>query len=135
MREILFRGKRAVNGEWVYGSLVGNMTGCVPIIVRHANMEDDCSLDFDYTHVNASTVGQYTGLTDKNGVKIFEGDLIEYGGSFFEVKYIDGFAAFDLRSVDNMSLAPRITSNTVPRMKAIGNIYDTPELLKGGGEG
>lgn len=142
MREILFRGKDPKTGIWYTGQYIHlhKTTYCVKEDYdRHPDNDihqivfeqmTDWGLPNDHLRadVDPATVGQYTGLKDKNGVRIFEGDLIEYDNSVFEMKYIDGFATFDLRSVDNMSYAPCTTTNTVSRMKVIGNIHDRSEV-------
>lgn len=125
MREILFRGKRTDNGKWVKGDPAGSIRGAISKIEFYDGLTDCETVD-----VIPETVGQFTGLTDRNGVKIFEGDIVEYSNVNYEIKYIEGFAAFSLRSVDNMNYAPCITTNTVPRMSVIGNIHENHELLE-----
>ena len=127
MREILFRGKREHNGVWVEGCLYRNLYGNYQIR-EHKVYDEDVYID-DY-NIIPETVGQYTGLTDKNGKKIFEGDVCKhrsnYSGEYVisVVTYTDGqfLAMADNNSGFNLS----------DGLEVIGNIHDNPELLKGG---
>lgn len=82
MREILFRGKRVDNGEWVYGLPVPVEINTYPtsriVMVTKWAFDELDAWDFDFEEVLPETVGQCTGLTDKNGQKIFDGDIVHY---------------------------------------------------------
>ena len=152
MREILFRGKRVDNGEWVEGSLVPITIDCYDKgyeIIDNDGIEYD---ELDYYNptycsdrVIPETVGQFIGLTDKNGKKIFEGDIVAH--RFFKEERIDGVVKYgtfncsccngvygwyidggDIRSLE-MEYDEDITPCYV-----IGNCIDNPELLKEGAE-
>jgi uncharacterized phage protein (TIGR01671 family) len=126
MREILFRGKRTDNGEWVYGSLVycpgDNEIGT--IVVFEAEDEGDIIFG-NHVEVYLNTVGQYTGLTDKNGKKIFEGDNILDDGEDIEVvEFVKGRYYYPfVQSYDYLWVAE-------DDCVVIGNIHDNPELLE-----
>ena len=128
MREILFRGKRTDNGEWVYGNLVRGCDEKYAYIVEFGNRE----LCRNYVNVNPDTVGQYTGLTDKNGKKIFEGDIIKRFWLGAEIIYCvryDGEGAHFIGKAMNKSGFTTF-DNDGEMFEVIGNIHDNPELLE-----
>lgn len=140
MREILFRGKRLNNGEWVYGSYVYQY-GAHEIYLPSTDGNG-----FDNYNINPETVGQYTGLVDRNGNKIFEGDIFlldcdllaivifkcgsyclevrGFCGCFTESGYDEcggGFGVIECEPIDWYCIRD---------METLGNIHDNPELLK-----
>jgi uncharacterized phage protein (TIGR01671 family) len=124
MREILFRGKRTDNGEWVYGSCLPH-DGCAYIMppVRYTGI----TIIEMFIRVIPETVGQYTGLRDSNGTKIFEGDIVythtgEYCCGYWE-------HSTTVTAQDMMALP--IDLFEAEFIEVIGNIHDNPELLKG----
>lgn len=133
MREILFRGKRKDNGEWVYGSL-GVVRSDLMAIYQCKELENDSII-----LVDVDTVGQYTGLNDKNGKMIFEGDICKDSiGVRFMVKWDADNALFIGRTIggygkDGYYFAPQriVYVGREPKVTVIGNAYDNPELLKG----
>ena len=128
MRTIKFRGKDIDTGEWVDGDLIQRM-GYMPSIMFP--YESNGKVRYGECAVKKETIGQFTGLYDKNGNEIYEGDIYRYDSpdSINEVSYCagGGFAGFDL--------TPAIHSeNRLLDVEVIGNIHDNPELLKGGAE-
>lgn len=124
MKEILFRGQKVDNGEWTEGYLfkqwnrtflLWGMTGDIPNMIE----------------VIPETVGQFTGLTDKNGKKVFEGDVVEYAGSCGEIVFAECRGSFFGREKDMycewLSTLPRYGTGI---MEIIGNIYDNKEILE-----
>ena len=146
MREILFRGKRKDNKKWIYGFLImnkytakenGNLIYITkPNIIPIGNIgEADYDGDGNYYEyeVIPETVGQYTGLKDKNGRKIFEGDIILYGLIPCVVKNDTENARFMLYKKGKY-IINGFNADTMKLKEVIGNIHDNPELMKGGAE-
>lgn len=134
MREILFRGKR--NGyaeqrdrDWLEGSLMIGDNGECEICYGTPRVRITYS-------VIPETVGQFTGLTDKNGKKIFEGDILQWvspDGESGKVYVNFTRGVFGLQSVECPSAAPDLFADFEPDvlpLEVIGNIYDNPELLE-----
>lgn len=122
MREILFRGKDNATGEWRY-----SMT-----ISRHYYDDNEIFSYYiggGYRTIDGKTLGQFTGLTDRNGTKIFEGDIVAYRGDEYGVIVYDEESArfcvsFDTWSTDFDHLYGK-------ELEVIGNKHDNPELIEG----
>ena len=154
-REILFRGQTRRYGEkvknaagepmesnWVYGGIFPNNDGGDFAIIYQQEP------DIKKFSVYADTVGQYTGLTDKNGKKIFEGDIVsnewclisgnsvvkfgEYRGSYMSKEYQQGHYGFHLEHLDpsEEAITRKDMMYFANRCEVIGNIHDNPELIK-----
>ncbi|MBQ2299462.1 MAG: hypothetical protein II278_08835 [Bacteroidaceae bacterium] len=134
MREILFRGKRTASGEWVEGGFHSRFEKAFIIGIS-------VLLRIDGTEVIPETVGQYTGLTDKNGKKIFEGDIVDASAAWWDaagpaghdspiilVEWNDGLCGFEPFANYDCDCGVYISSS---ECEIIGNIHDNPELLKG----
>lgn len=171
MREILFRGKRIDNGEWAEGSLILAEDFCCILEAEdkvhpmdYPYFDGDIGIiDGNVTPVDPATVGQYTGLTDKHGRRIFEGDIVKckhFYDNFDETfdsckirraygKAVDEsngectyWRNYEVRMGDgrwvlrNGSDGHDMKQNYVQNhlVEVIGNIHDNPELLNGGVE-
>ena len=134
-REILFRGKETESGEWIYGHyaalnwwLDGSRVHI--IIPLYATGYPHC--DLDYCKVDPDTVGQYTGLDDKDGNKIFDGDILQSDLSTGDIKWNETHASFLMltRSATGSMCYVSIDEANTKHMKIVGNIWDSPELLE-----
>ena len=127
MHEILFRGKRKDNGKWVegyYGEYYNGKENVSCISIPKETISG--SLCYD---VIPETVGQYTGLTDKNGLtKVFEGDIIHGNLGNFVVRWSDNISGFVAGEKERTH--PCMNRGTMKCYEIIGNIYDNPELTK-----
>ena len=128
-RPIKFRGKGKKDGKWYFGNLYDRDTyGRTHI----------CTINEGCLNIDPNTVGQFTGLLDRNGKEIYEGDIILYGGSIqHEVMFRHGAFGYLIYGGWFVSYAgnTNFTFNPLNRSKeheVIGNIHDNPELLKGG---
>lgn len=134
MKEVLFRGKIVDTNEWIQGSLV-RAIDCFDEDEKFFIIPEDAIYyhygEFDVVkEVRRETVGQYTGLTDKNGKKIFEGDILKgCWKMIFEVYYDDCLLQFRVKTIDGFN--KDIDYYGYPhQIEVIGNIYDNKELLK-----
>ena len=114
-REIIFRGKSKDSGRWFYGGYVA--FNCISTIDGEVI-------------VFPETVGQFTGLTDKNGKRIFEGDIIYMGLYPYVIKYDRENARYMLYTPRGNNKRDGFNAFTMETHEVIGNIHDNPELLK-----
>ena len=140
MREILFRGKRLHDNKWIYGNYISDCEGNPHIIEPRFFCEDGHHLQYEDNtdtpvFIIPETVGQYTGLTDKNGVRIFEGDivsLVKHDGLIYKVVYVPcRYELVNSKGVNCFVLDIYKSEN----IEVIGNIHDNPELLGGENNG
>lgn len=139
MREILFRGKRVDNGEWIEGNLYeSKMSGCYILIPQVKVRQKDGAVigdTFTVHEVAHETVGQFTGLYDKNGKRIFDGDILSERPDCNKEAYIgyvewdDKEALWRFRFPDNLEYFAALGTYSTS-YKVIGNIHDNPELLE-----
>nr|DAP16354.1 MAG TPA: YopX protein [Caudoviricetes sp.] len=132
MREILFRGKRKDNGEWVYGNYAVTDNN-----EKQHFIFQNKAFEFE---VDPETVGQYTGITDDNEKKIFEGDILGVTNDDPDYDYITKvYLDCDTLCVDvqgqdydytSIGFAIEIWDDECDQVEIIGNIYDNPELLE-----
>lgn len=144
-RKILFKGKNVDTGEWIEGSLITNVFyrrenhKSIPYILCPDKAEFECFEDFDESNgiyeVDEETICQYTGLTDKNGKKIFEGDILEahlddiYPDNITRVTVEFTNGGWRMRQGD---LPPDTFEDEEGKTwTVVGNVFDNPELLKG----
>ena len=127
MREILFRGKLLSDGRWAEGNLDIKKSGVC--IITPDETPVGC-----YGQVDPETVGQYTGLTDKNGKQIFEGDVVKGFNTFHgrEERYIVCYKEIGFFFCEN---ANEWHPDHLEEKTVIGNIHDNPEMIGGAEDG
>lgn len=131
-REINFRGRTLNGGQWVYGSLLQDDYGncCIVEFVDHHEQWHD---------VEPNSLGQFTGLYDKNGKEIYEDDIVmwDVDNRLYLVAFWSGMFYASVVKDEDISMIGgfplhRLTNHVYELCKITGNRYDNPELLKGG---
>jgi hypothetical protein len=150
MREILFRGKRVENGEWVFGSYAfepkrKGAFGQTISDLDHERHYIVSKKNYEYWEVTPETVGDYTGLKDKNGRRIFEGDIVELHDRNYDIKWRAAVEfgnpngnyswGWQLNPIEKADINTEILcwvemEESGAYCEVIGTIYDNPELLE-----
>ena len=130
MREIKFRAMRN-NGKWVIGNYVHHFISYFDTIERHSiflSKSENENGGHWVEDIITKTIGQFTGLYDKDGKEIYEGDILDFNGLTVEVRFVRGVFAF----LANGDLDEELCGDCRTDLfaKVIGNIHDNPELLK-----
>lgn len=123
MREILYRGKRKDTGELIVSDSICQGNGAIKLWDKERRLLVD---------IEPETFCQYTGLTDKNGVKIFEGDIVSISKKDERgvVRWEDGDAVYVSGCDDNVYLLSFLVTLWKRDIEVIGNIHDNPELME-----
>lgn len=148
MRQIKFRGKRADNGEWVYGDLLQIAGSCLIYLGGQTETGSDIPawsnvavalMNSDIAVVEPSSVGQFTGLYDNNEKEIYEGDIFTVNGKYPKlIEYRQDHAGFCMAYFVDLDkeyiypwqkIYPDWWENCYLKKEVIGNRYDNPELL------
>lgn len=135
MRTIKFRGKSKRTGEWLYGDLVRNVEGAFAVVPPfEMNTHNECST----YEVDEKTVGQFTGFTDCVKREIYENDILyfeEFENNYtVAVKWNEEISTWSIQLSYESRLGSRPLGEWIreERLEVIGNVFDNPELLKGG---
>lgn len=131
--EILFRGKRTDNGDWVEGyyAVIGRRNVIIALPEMYYTEDAEERYGNEIHDIVPETVCQYTGLDDRDGRKIFEGDITRYEGKFFKTAWVSGCANFAAHPLKESRISPCLNVGTMKFAEVVGNVFDNLELLEG----